>query len=90
LAPLPSPSLAPSATLTEEIFFRSGSTLEAGNFRHTSRAGTLVAETGSSLTLVGGPDFPTVEDLDLETTEAFSAKLKRVLDEEARRYGIDV
>jgi hypothetical protein len=49
-----------------------------------------IGETGSSLTVVGGPDFPVVEELDLEATEAFSAKMKRVLDEEARRYGIDV
>jgi len=90
LAPLPGPTSAPSATLTEEIFFLSGSTLKAGNFPQPSRAGTSIAEPGASLKVVGGPDFPTVEDLDLEATEAFSAKMKRVLDEEARRYGIDV
>jgi len=64
--------------------------LEAGNFPQPSRAGASIAEPGASLKVVGGPDFPTVEDLDLEATEAFSAKMKRVLDEEARRYGIDV
>jgi hypothetical protein len=90
VAPLAGPALTPSATLTEEIFFRSGSTLEAGNFSQASRAGVPIGETGSSLTVVGGPDFPVVEELDLEATEAFSAKMKRVLDEEARRYGIDV
>jgi hypothetical protein len=90
VAPLPGPTFAPSATLTEEIFFRSGSTLEAGNFLGASRTGAQIAEPGASLKVVGGPDFPTVEDLDLEATEAFSAKMKRVLDEEARRYGIDV
>jgi hypothetical protein len=90
VAPLPEPAFAPSATLTEEIFFRSNSTLEAGNFSRTNRAGSPIGEPGASLTVVGGPDFPTLEDLDLEATESFSAKMKQVLDEEARRYGIDV
>jgi hypothetical protein len=90
VAPLPGPTFSPSATLTEEIFFRSGSTLEADNFARANRPGTAIGEPGASLKVVGGPDFPTVEDLDLEATEAFSAKMKRVLDEEARRYGIDV
>jgi len=90
VAPLPNPTFVPSATLTEEIFFRSGSTLEAGSFPAANRPGAQIGEPGASLKVVGGPDFPTVEDLDLEATEAFSAKMKRVLDEEARRYGINV
>lgn len=88
----PEPVFAPTATLTEEIFFRSNDLIEWGNSAGSPRARTSVSTAATPVGASGG-EFQSLEQRDLETGEdlaILSTKVKRILDEEARRYGIEV